>query len=66
MQEAPAIFDVFSIFSHDRDDAIRLCEELSQEADNRVIRGGGLVSFTNNWLRSIPFFVPHSGRRPLS
>lgn len=34
-----AVIDVFSIFSHDRDDAIRLCEELSQDADNRVARG---------------------------
>ncbi|MET9324615.1 hypothetical protein ABZX75_31315 [Streptomyces sp. NPDC003038] len=34
-----AIVDVFSIFSHDRDDAIRLCEEISQDADDRVVRG---------------------------
>ncbi|MFI5704639.1 hypothetical protein ACIA78_31925 [Streptomyces xanthochromogenes] len=34
-----AVVDVFSIFSHDRDDAIRLCEELLQDADERVARG---------------------------
>ncbi|GHF86895.1 hypothetical protein GCM10018790_75500 [Kitasatospora xanthocidica] len=34
-----AVADVFSIFSDDRDDAIRLCEELSQDADDRVARG---------------------------
>ncbi|MFK0296374.1 hypothetical protein ACIQU6_38695 [Streptomyces sp. NPDC090442] len=34
-----AVVDVFSIFSRDRDDAIRLCEELSQDADDRVARG---------------------------
>ncbi|MFG2824665.1 hypothetical protein ACGFX4_35190 [Kitasatospora sp. NPDC048365] len=34
-----AVVDVFSIFSHDRDNAIRLCEELSQDADDRVAQG---------------------------
>ncbi|KJS56527.1 hypothetical protein VM98_06910 [Streptomyces rubellomurinus subsp. indigoferus] len=34
-----AVVDVFSIFSHARDNAIRLCEELSQDADDRVAQG---------------------------
>ncbi|MEU3723857.1 hypothetical protein [Streptomyces sp. NPDC031705] len=34
-----SVIDVFSIFSQDRDEAIRLCEELSQDADDRVARG---------------------------
>ncbi len=34
-----AVVDVFSVFSHDRDDAIRLCEKLLQDADERVARG---------------------------
>ncbi|MBD0669438.1 hypothetical protein BU198_01575 [Streptomyces sp. CBMA156] len=34
-----AVFDVFGIFAGDRDDALRLCEELSQDADDRVARG---------------------------
>lgn len=34
-----AVTDVFSIFSDDRDDAIRWCEELAQDADDRVAQG---------------------------
>ncbi|MFI6422935.1 hypothetical protein ACIBG6_36800 [Streptomyces sp. NPDC050842] len=34
-----AVVDVLSIFSADRDDAMRLCEEMSQGADDRVARG---------------------------
>lgn len=34
-----AIVDVFSIFSDDRDHAIRLCEEMSRETDDRVALG---------------------------
>ncbi|MEU9035570.1 hypothetical protein AB0D45_11835 [Streptomyces sp. NPDC048352] len=34
-----AVVDVFRIFSPDRDQAIRLCEELWQDADDRVARG---------------------------
>ncbi|MFE7780198.1 hypothetical protein [Streptomyces nigrescens] len=34
-----AIVDVFSIFTSDRDNAIRLCEEMSQDTDNRVALG---------------------------
>ncbi|MGW2671173.1 hypothetical protein ACWC5F_24350 [Streptomyces sp. NPDC001272] len=34
-----AVLDVLSIFSGDRDDAVRLCEEVSQGADDRVARG---------------------------
>ncbi|MET8629828.1 hypothetical protein ABZW30_39930 [Kitasatospora sp. NPDC004669] len=40
-----AVVEVFGIFSRDRDDAIRLCEELSH-ADDRVARGP--VSCTNS------------------
>lgn len=34
-----AIVDVFSIFSDDRDNAIRLCEEMARETDDRVALG---------------------------
>ncbi|BCK66269.1 hypothetical protein Srufu_002220 [Streptomyces libani subsp. rufus] len=34
-----AIIDVFSVFSDDRDDAMRLCEELSRETGDRVAPG---------------------------
>ncbi|MFI0905612.1 hypothetical protein ACH4TE_19040 [Streptomyces sioyaensis] len=34
-----AIVDVFSIFSDDRDKAIRLCEEMSLDTDDRVALG---------------------------
>lgn len=34
-----AIVDVFSIFSDDRDSAIRLCEEMSQDTDDGVALG---------------------------
>ncbi|MEU9093840.1 hypothetical protein [Streptomyces sp. NPDC048428] len=34
-----AAFDVFSIFSDDLDEALRLCEELSDGTDDRVARG---------------------------
>lgn len=34
-----AIVDVFSIFSEDRDEALRLCEEMSGNTDDRVARG---------------------------
>ncbi|MEU5547054.1 hypothetical protein AB0G85_32455 [Streptomyces sioyaensis] len=34
-----AIVDVFSIFSDDRGNAIRLCEEMSRETDDRVALG---------------------------
>ncbi|WP_226599392.1 hypothetical protein [Streptomyces violascens] len=34
-----AIVDVFGTFSDDRDDAVRLCEEMSQDVDDRVARG---------------------------
>ena len=34
-----AIVDVFSIFSADLDEALRLCEEMSGDADDRVARG---------------------------
>ncbi|SOE08982.1 hypothetical protein SAMN06272775_0061 [Streptomyces sp. 2323.1] len=34
-----AIVDVFSIFSDERDDAIRLCEEMLRDTDDRVALG---------------------------
>lgn len=34
-----AVVDVFSIFSEDLDEALRLCEEMSGDADARVARG---------------------------
>ncbi|MET9956867.1 hypothetical protein ABZ135_35700 [Streptomyces sp. NPDC006339] len=34
-----AIVDVFSVFSDDLDEALRLCEEMSGDADDRVVRG---------------------------
>ncbi|MDQ0946519.1 hypothetical protein QFZ24_000442 [Streptomyces phaeochromogenes] len=34
-----AIVDVFSIFSDDLDAALRLCEEMAGDADDRVARG---------------------------
>lgn len=34
-----AIVEVFSIFSDDLDEAIRLCEEMSRDADDRVALG---------------------------
>ncbi|MFF4323168.1 hypothetical protein [Streptomyces sp. NPDC001568] len=34
-----AIVDVFSIFSDDLDEALRLCEEMSGDTDDRVARG---------------------------
>ncbi len=34
-----AIVDVFGIFSEDRDNALRLCEEMLQDADDRLARG---------------------------
>ncbi|MFF2571443.1 hypothetical protein [Streptomyces sp. NPDC058084] len=34
-----AIVDVFSIFSEDLDEALRICDELSGDADDRVARG---------------------------
>lgn len=34
-----AIVDVVSIFSDDRDKAIRLCEEMSRDTDDRVALG---------------------------
>ncbi|WP_328545615.1 hypothetical protein [Streptomyces platensis] len=34
-----AIVDVFSVFSDDRDHAIRLCEEMSRGTDDRVALG---------------------------
>ncbi|WP_369142093.1 hypothetical protein [Streptomyces sp. R44] len=34
-----AVVDVFSIFSDDLDEALRLCEEMSGDADDRVARG---------------------------
>lgn len=34
-----AIVDVFSIFSGDLDEALRLCEEMSGDTDDRVARG---------------------------
>lgn len=34
-----AVVDVFGFFSHDRDTAIGLCEELSQDPDDRVAQG---------------------------
>jgi hypothetical protein len=34
-----AIIDVFSIFSHDLDEALRLCEEMSRDTDDRVALG---------------------------
>ena len=36
-----AIIDVFGIFSEDRDNAMRLCEDLVREADDRVALGAG-------------------------
>lgn len=33
-----AVLDVFGVFSDERDDAIRLCGELSQDPDGRVAR----------------------------
>jgi len=36
-----AIVDVFSVFSEDRDNAMRLCEDLVREADDRVALGAG-------------------------
>ncbi|MGW3942513.1 hypothetical protein [Streptomyces phaeochromogenes] len=34
-----AIVDVFSIFSDDLDEALRLCEEMSGDTDDRIARG---------------------------
>ncbi|MGW0607194.1 hypothetical protein [Streptomyces sp. NPDC002640] len=34
-----AVVDVFSLFSEDLDEALRLCEEMSGDADARVARG---------------------------
>ncbi|MFD4395110.1 hypothetical protein [Kitasatospora sp. NPDC058478] len=34
-----AVRDVFGVFADDRDDAVRLCEELSRAADDRVALG---------------------------
>ncbi|MBD0689819.1 hypothetical protein [Streptomyces sp. CBMA123] len=34
-----AIVDVFSIFADDRDNALKLCEELSQDTDGRIALG---------------------------
>ncbi|MFF2117123.1 hypothetical protein ACFVXH_07305 [Kitasatospora sp. NPDC058184] len=34
-----AVVDVFGIFSDDRDDAMRLCEEMSRSTDDRVASG---------------------------
>ncbi|WP_405717649.1 hypothetical protein OG607_01390 [Streptomyces sp. NBC_01537] len=34
-----AIVDVFSMFSDDLDEALRLCEEISRDADDRVALG---------------------------
>ena len=34
-----AIVDVFSIFSVDLDEALRLCEEMSDDTDERVAQG---------------------------
>ncbi|MGW2397289.1 hypothetical protein ACWCYY_12120 [Kitasatospora sp. NPDC001664] len=34
-----AILDVFSTFSEDRDNAMRLCEEMFRDADDRVVLG---------------------------
>ncbi|WP_371515365.1 hypothetical protein [Kitasatospora sp. NBC_01300] len=36
-----AVVDVFGVFADDRDDALRLCEELSRAADGRVALGAG-------------------------
>ncbi|MFE3547348.1 hypothetical protein ACFXN2_01600 [Streptomyces kronopolitis] len=38
-----ASVDVFGVFSDDRDSAMRLCEELSRDADNRVALGARLL-----------------------
>ncbi|MFC9122881.1 hypothetical protein ACFTXO_24265 [Streptomyces sp. NPDC057067] len=35
-----AIVDVFSIFSDDLDEALRICDELSGDTDDRVAQGG--------------------------
>ncbi|MFF5787844.1 hypothetical protein ACFY8P_23095 [Streptomyces sp. NPDC012693] len=46
-----AIVDVFSIFSEDLDEALRLCEEMSDDADDRVARGaGGCIRRHLIWL----------------
>ncbi|MFD9610886.1 hypothetical protein ACFWWS_16150 [Streptomyces sp. NPDC059083] len=34
-----AIFDVFSIFAHDLDEALRICDEMSGDTDDRVALG---------------------------
>ncbi|MFF3772612.1 hypothetical protein [Streptomyces sp. NPDC002232] len=34
-----AIFDVFSIFAHDLDEALRICDEMSGDIDDRVALG---------------------------
>ncbi|MEU8780424.1 hypothetical protein [Streptomyces sp. NPDC048637] len=34
-----AVVDVFGVFSDDRDNAIRLCEEMSRDTDDRVALG---------------------------
>ncbi|MER7576734.1 hypothetical protein [Streptomyces sp. NPDC126514] len=36
-----AIIDVLSIFSQDLEEALRLCEEMADGADDRVARGAG-------------------------
>ncbi|WP_433891971.1 hypothetical protein [Streptomyces sp. CA-111067] len=38
-----ATVDVFSVFSDDLDEALRLCEEMSGDADDRVARGARLL-----------------------
>ena len=53
-----ALGDVFSIFSEDRDNAMRLCEEMMRDTDDRVALG--LVRCTKRWPRSTPFFAPRS------
>ncbi|KOU28745.1 hypothetical protein [Streptomyces sp. WM6368] len=34
-----AVLDVFGIFATDLDEALRLCEELAQDGDDRIARG---------------------------
>ncbi|MFD9034166.1 hypothetical protein ACFVZW_23935 [Streptomyces sp. NPDC059567] len=38
-----AVVDVFSIFSVDRDNALQLCEEMSQDAADPMAQGAGLL-----------------------
>ncbi|WP_448319031.1 hypothetical protein [Streptomyces sp. CO7] len=41
-----AVFDVFGVFAQDLDEALRICEEMEADADERVARGARLLHET--------------------